>query len=215
MKGKLHVLLLGILALVLTFSCARPPFSLTGVHSSLSSVHLHDREGSLISSYESLGVFVETEEGSSLQMEVTSPDGLIFWVFPAEKKSWDGQDFYGRASLSLGQQMPLPRGQWSLRLLASDGRTLSESFVVEEGSPFTPYQHQMDADRGVLLLDEGGAEYAIQLLDEKKSALFRSTSTEQRVDLTSLYQRWDKVRFVGVSWYDEGAKASQIVWYTL
>lgn len=215
MKGRLRVLSVGILALLLSVSCARPSFSLTGIQSTLSSVHLLDREGALITSYESLSLFVETEEDATLQMEIISPDGLNSWVFPAEKQIWEKQDYYGKSGLSLGQRMPLPRGQWSLRLLNSDGRTLTEQFSVEKGSAFSSFQHQVDAEEGTLLLDESMGECAIQLLDEKKRVLHRSTTTEQSIDLTSLYPKWDSVRFVGLTWYDEGARANQIVWYAL
>lgn len=215
MKARLHSLFISILVLLLFFSCSRTPFSVLGLHSSLSSVHLFDREGSLSSSYESLALFVELEQDAALQLEVISPDGLNSWIFAAEKQEMESGEYYGKGGLTLGQSVPLPPGTWSVRILNSDGRTLTESFTLEKGPKAPPFHHQLDAEKGLLVLDEGITEYSIQLLDEKKKVLHRSTTTEQTLDLTSLYPSWQKVHFVGLAWYDEAAKASQIVWYAL
>lgn len=186
-----------------------------GIHTGVSLVSHVDRDGSLVSSYESLGVFIESEEDADLQMEVTSPDGLNSWIFPVQKKRVDNQDFYGKSGLSLGPRVPLPRGEWSLRILQSDGRTLTENFTLEKASEQTSYQHHLDADTGFLVLDELVGECALLLLDETKKVLLRSTTTEQTIDLTSLYPQWDEVRLLGLSWYEETAKLSHEVWYTL
>lgn len=211
MKARLHVLSICILALLLCLSCTRPSFTLMDIHTGVARVSHYDREGTLTSSYESLSVFVESEEDANLQMEVTSPDGLTTWLFPAGKN----QEYYGKSSLSLGERMPIPGGEWSLRVMRDDGRTIAESFVVERGSEAASYQYHLDADTLSLVLDEKIRECAIQLLDKNKNVLYRSTTTEQRLELTSLYPKWDRVRFVGLSWYDEGAMQSQIVWYAL
>ena len=215
MKARLRVSSIVILALLLCFSCARPSFSLRGVHTSVSLVSHFDSEGTLTSSYESLGVFIESEEDATLQMEVTSPDALNTWLFPAMKKSVDKQAYYGKSALSLGQRMPLPRGEWSLRVLRDDGRTISENFTLEKGSEIASFQHHLDAVEAKLVLDEQVRECAVQLLDEKKKLLYSTLTTEQTLELASLYPNWENVRFVGLTWYDEAARLNQIVWYTL
>lgn len=215
MKGWLRFSSLMILALGLFFSCSRPSFTLMGIHTSVTLVSLVDSEGNLTASYESLGVFIESEGDATLQMEVTSPDFLNTWLFQAMKKSADKQDYYGKSGLSLGSGMPLPRGQWSVRILRDDGRTITESFFLEKGSQTQAFEHHLDAQKGLLVLDSQLMECSLQLLDEKKNVLHRSTTTEQMIDLTSLYPKWDKVRFVGLSWYDEAARMSQMLWYAL
>lgn len=215
MKARLQISSLMILALLLSISCARPSFSLMGIHTSVSSIHHYDGEGNLTSAYESLGVFIESEEDASLQMEVTSPDGLDTWLFPAVKQTVDKQLYYGKSGLSLGTRVPLPRGEWSLRILRSDGRTITEHFTLEKGFEVTPFEHHFDAEKGVLFLDEQVREYALQLLDEKKRILFATTTTEQSLDLKSFYPKWDTVRFLALSWYDEAAKQSLVAWYDL
>lgn len=204
-----------LLVLSLFFSCSRPPFSVLGIHPQVSSVQHYDRHGSLLSSYESLSIFIESEEDARLQMEVTSPDGLNSWIFPAEKRSLENGSFYGRSSLSLGGRISIPPGEWSVRLLNSDGRTISEHFTVERGAEAVSYQTLFDGEKGTLVLDERIVECALELLDEKKRVLHRSTTTGQMIDLTSLYAHWDRVAFVGLSWYDEGSSVSQILWYEL
>jgi hypothetical protein len=215
MKARVQVSSIVILGLLLCFSCARPSFTLMGIHTSVSLVSHVDREGTLTSSYESLSVFIESEEDANLQMEVTSPDELNTWLFPATKESVDKQGYYGKAGLSLGQRVPLPRGEWSLRVLRDDGRTITEHFTLEKGSVITPFQHHLDAVEGKLVLDEQVKECAIQLLDETEKTLYSTLTTEQTIDLTNLYPKWDSVRFLGLAWYDEAAKQSQIVWYSL
>ncbi len=215
MKTRLHVSSLVLVALLFCVSCARPPFSLMDLHTGVSLVSHFDREGNRTSSYESLSVFVESEEGANLQMEVISPDALNTWLFPAEKKRVDNQDYYGKAALSLGQRMALPRGEWSLRVMRNDGRTITENFILEKGSAPQAYEHHLDAEKGELVLDARVKECSIQLLDEKRNVLHRSTTTEQTLDLSLLYPNWDKVRFIVLGWYDDPAKQSQITWYTL
>ncbi|MBI9094667.1 MAG: hypothetical protein JEY71_07280 [Sphaerochaeta sp.] len=215
MKVRLRFSFLIILALLLCFSCTRPPFTLMGIHTGVSRVSHFDSEGKLTTSYESLSVFIESEEDAELQMEVTSPDGLTTWLFPAPKKSIDKQGYYGKAGLSLGQWMSLPSGEWSLRVLRSDGRTITEHFALEKGAEATSFQHHLDAGKGTLVLDGEVGECAIQLLDETKKTLYATLTTEQTIDLTKLYPQWDRVRFLGLAWYDEAAKKSQIAWYAL
>lgn len=215
MRTRLQLSSIVIVALLLCLSCTRPSFTLMGIHTGVSRVSHYDREGELTSSYESLSVFVESEEDANLQMEVSSPDGQSSWLFPAKTERIDKIDYYGKASLSLGEQMPLPRGEWSLRVMRDDGRTITESFVLEAGTEAALAQHLLDSDTGTLILPEQVRECAIQLLDVNRRVLHRSTTTEQTIALTSLYTNWDKVRSVGLSWYDEGAKQSQIVWYSL
>ncbi|HAF86910.1 MAG TPA: hypothetical protein DCG32_11245 [Sphaerochaeta sp.] len=215
MKARLQFSSMVILALLLCFSCTRPSFTLMGIHTGVSRVSYLDSEGALTSSYESLSVFIESEEGANLQMEVTSPDGLTTWLFPASTRSVDKQGFYGKAGLSLGQWMSLPRGEWSLRALRSDGRTITEHFTLEEGAEATSFQHHLNAEEGTLVLDGQVRECAIQLLDEKKKTLYSTLTTDQTLELSKLYPQWDRVRFIGLAWYDEAARQSQIVWYTL
>lgn len=215
MRARLYVSSLVIVVLLLCFSCTRVSFTLMGLHTAVSLVSLADSEGKITSSYESLGLFIESEEDATLQMEVVSPDGLNTWLFPAGKKSVGNQDYYGKSGLTLGARAPLPRGQWSVRILRDDGRTITESFILEKGSEPLSCEHHLDAQKGTLVLDSQAKECSLQLLDEKKNVLHRSTTTEQTLDLTDLYPNWDKVRFVGISWYDEAARMSQMVWYTL
>ncbi|MDY0290298.1 MAG: hypothetical protein RBR15_15835 [Sphaerochaeta sp.] len=215
MKARLGLLAAGVAALLLFFSCSRPPFTLSGVHVSVSTVSTLDRDGTLVESHESLGIFFEGEAKGDLQMEVISPDGLTSWIFPAEKRIVEKVSYYGRSNLTLGGRMPLPRGVWSMRVLNSDGRTLTEQFSVEKGLEAAPYQNSLDAEAGLLVLDESLGACELQLLGEKKEVLHRSTTTEQSITLTSLYQKWEKVRHVGLAWYDEGARAGRIVWYAL
>ncbi len=215
MRTRLHIVLGSLLVLSCFFSCSRPPFSVLDIHPALNSVRHYDRDGSLTASYESLSLFIESEENAFLQMEITSPDGLNSWIFPAEKRSLDKESYYGRGSLSLGQRVPIPQGQWLVRILNSDGRTISEHFTITRGSEAPSYQNLFDAVEGTLLLDERIAECALQLLDEKRGVLHRSTTTEQMIDLTSLYAKWDRVSLVGLAWYDESSKANLLVWYEL
>lgn len=215
MKARLQVSIGVIVVLLLFFSCARPAFSLMGIHTGVSLVHQYDSEGTLLYSYEALSVFIESEEDANLQMEVSSPDGLNTWLFPAVKKSVGGLTYYGKAALSLGQRVSLPRGEWSLRVLRDDGRTISENFTLEKGSDPPPFLHHLDAGKGELILDDQVRECAIQLLDEKKKSLYSTLTKEQTLNLASLYAKWDKVRFVVLSWYDEPSKQSQIAWYEL
>lgn len=215
MKARLRVTAVVLLALLLASSCTRPPFSLMETHSSLASVYHLDREGSLTDKYESLGVFIVSEGDASLQMEVTSPDGMSTWLFPAEKRNVADQDYYGKSGLTLGRLMSLPRGEWSLRVLNSDGRTLTDQFTVQQGPAPSSFHHHLDAEEGTLVLDEGFNEYGLQLLDAKGRELYRSTTTEHRIELTSLYSKWDEVRFVGIAWYDDPSLQSMIVWYDL
>lgn len=215
MKARLQVSCCVTLALLLFLSCTRPPFSLRGIHTEVSLVQHVDSEGSLTLSYESLSVFVQSEEDANLQMEVTSPDGLDTWLFTAIKKSVDKQQYYGKPALSLGERMPIPRGEWSLRILKDDGRTIAEHFIVEKGSEPQSLQHQLDAKKGLLVLDEKVNECALHFLDEKKTVLYSTVTTDHTIDLAKLYPKWDKVRFLTLSWYDEAAKMSQVVWYDL
>jgi len=215
MKARLRFPTIVILALLLCFSCTRPSFSLIGLHTALSLVSHFDSEGKLTSSYESLSVFIETEEDANLQMEVTSPDERNTWLFPAMKKSVEKKDYYGKTALSLGQKMPLPKGEWSLRILRDDGRSIEENFTLEKGKEPQSFQHHLDAEKGTLVLDEQVKECSLQLLDENKKVLYSTLTTEQTLQLTSLYPTWDEVRFVGITWYDEAARLNQIVWYTL
>lgn len=215
MKVRLRLYAISIVVLLFFLSCSRPPFLLSELHVSVSSVSTLDRDGSLVECHESLGLFFESDTKEALQMEVISPDGLNSWIFPASQSSVGKESYYGRSNLTLGERMPLPRGVWSVRILNSDGRTLTEEFTVEKGLEAVQYQNSLDAETGLLVLDEGLGECDLQLLDEKKEVLHRSTTTEQSIELTSLYQRWEKVRYVGLAWYDEEARASQIVWYAL
>ncbi len=215
MNARLRFSFVLLLALLLCFSCARPSFTLMGIHTGVSRISHVDSGGALTSSYESLSVFVESEEDANLQMEVTSPDELNTWVFPASKKRVDKQGYYGKAGLSLGQRIPLPRGEWSLRVLRDDGRTITEHFTLEKGMEATSFQHHLDAAEGKLVLDERVKECAIQLLDKTKKTLYSTLTTEQTLELTKLYPQWDRVRYLGLAWYDEAAKQSQIIWYTL
>jgi|GEM_PF-4743350 len=215
MKTKLRFSFVVILALVLCFSCTRPSFTLMGLHTGLSLVHQGNSEGTLISNYESLSVFIESEEDATLQMEITSPDGLNTWLFPAARKSVGKQGYYGNTGLSLGPSMPLPSGEWTLRVLSSDGRTITENFTLERGSDPQPFVHHLDAEKGILVLDEQVKECSLQLLDREKKILYSTLTTEQALDLARFYPTWDQVRFVGLTWYDEAARMSQIVWYTL
>ncbi len=215
MKTRLHVSSLVLVALLSCVSCARPPFSLIDLHAGVSRVSHFDSEGNRTSSYESLSVFIESEEGANLQMEVLSPDALSTWLFPAEKKRVDNQDYYGKADLSLGQRMALPRGEWSLRVMRDDGRTITEQFTLESGDEPQDVHHHLEAEKGELTLDTRVRECSILLLDEKRDVLHRSTATGQTLDLTLLYPNWEKVRFVVLGWYDDPSKQSQIAWYTL
>ncbi len=215
MKARLRVSFIVILSLVLTLSCARPPFNLLGIHTGVNLVTHVDREGYVSSSYESLSVFVESEDDANLQMEVISPDTLNTWIFPALKQSVDKQGYYGKAGLTLGSHAPLPRGEWSVRVLKSDGRTITEHFTLEKGSATASYENHLDAEKKELILDVKIGECALQLLDETNKVLYRSTTTEQAIDLSTLYPKWDRVRSVGLSWYDEASRQSHIVWYDL
>jgi len=215
MKARLRFSCIVILALLLCLSCTRPPFSLMGIHTGVSLVSHFDREGTLTSSYESLSVFIESEEDAILQMEVTSPDERNTWLFPAMKKSVGKQGYYGKSALSLGQRLLMPRGEWSLRVLRDDGRTISEHFTLEQGMEPKSFLHHLDAEKATLVLDGQVKEFSLQLLDENKKLLYSTLTTEQTLDFTSLYPKWDKVRFVGLTWYDEEARMNQIVWYTL
>lgn len=215
MKARLQVCFGVILALLLCFSCTRPSFSVMDMQTEVSLVHYFDTEGSLTSSYESLSVFIESEDDANLQMEISSPDGLNTWLFQATKKIVTKQSYYGKAGLSIGERIPLPRGEWLLRVLSSDGRTIAEHFTLERGSEASSFQHHLDAETAVIVLDEQAKEYDLRLLDEKRSILFSTLTTEHTIDLTKLYPKWDKVRFVVLTWYDETAKQSQVAWYAL
>lgn len=215
MKARLRVSSIVILALLFCLSCTRPSFSVMGVHTGVSLVHHFDKDGVQTQSYESLSVFIESEEDANLQMEVTSPDARTSWLFSAVRKSVDNQGYYGKAGLTLGQTMPLARGEWSVRVLRDDGRTITESFTLEKGSDPQSFLHQLDAEKGTLVLDEQLRECSLQLLDEKQKILYSTLTSEQTLDLASLYPTWDRVRFVGITWYDESAKMNQIAWYTL
>lgn len=215
MKVRLQVSGVVIVAFLLFFSCARPSFTLMGTHAAVSRVSHYDTEGSLISRYESLSIFIESEEDAILQMEVTSPDRLNTWLFPAKKKIVADQGYYGKAGLSLGQRLPLPRGEWELRILKDDGRTITEPFMLEKGSEAQTYQHLLDGVEGNLVLDESVKECSIQILDENRAPLYSTLTTEQTISLGSLYPKWEKARFVVLSWYDEPSKLSHIAWYEL
>lgn len=215
MKARLQVSFGVIVALLLCFSCTRPPFSVMALHPEVSLVHHFDRDGSLTSSFESLSVFIVSEDDANLQMEISSPDGLNTWLFQATKKSIAKQSYYGKAGLCLGSRVPLPRGEWLLRVLSSDGRTITEQFILEKGSEASSFHHHLDAEAAVIVLDEQAKEYDIRLLDEKRSTLFSTLTLEHTIDLAKLYPKWDKVSFVVLTWYDETAKQSQVAWYTL
>ncbi|MDT4761746.1 hypothetical protein [Sphaerochaeta sp. PS] len=216
MKARLPILVCVGFAFSLLFSCSRSPFTLIEVHSEVSTVRLYDRAQQLITQYESLGVFLQTEEEQpSLQLEVTSPDGLNTWLFKAEKKVVDGIPYYGSANLSLGPLVPIAEGQWSLRVLKDDGRTLSDSFMVEKGTASPRPLPEVDRESWTLAVGDGIGEYGLQLLDEKGRLLFSKTTGDRQVNLQQLYKKWENVHTLGLAWYDERAKESQIVWYLL
>ena len=215
MKTKLRVSFVIIVALLICVSCTRPSFTLQGVHTGVSLTHTFTSEGILPSRYESLSVFIESEKDANLQLEVVSPDGLNIWLFPVTKKTVEKQEYYGKANLSIGSWMPLPRGEWTLRILRDDGRTITEQFTVETGSEVQSFHHQLDGVQGKLVLDEQVKQCSIQLLNEEKKSLYSIITTEQTLELASLYPKWEQVRFVVISWYDDSAMLSQIAWYAL
>ena len=89
-------------------------------------IHVHPAEGrkeQLLTL-----VFSLTGEPTEKQVHIVAGNQKSSWVVKARS---DERSTYTIGPLSMGSDVLLPKGQWSLSILSSDGQTLEEVFVVD------------------------------------------------------------------------------------
>lgn len=208
MARRYSISLIVLSVILVSISCSRAPFSLIALHTELSLTRHYDREGRVSVEYESLALFLESEVGNTLHMEVLAPDTLTSWSFPATPQMVKEHQYYGRGGLTLGSGTSLPRGEWEVKILHSDGRTITEHFTLEQtAQPLYSSDNYTIVD-DTLILGEGITDYSLEFLDAYENVLYTSFGTEQEVELSSLYPIWQQAHYLLLCWYDEPAQMS-------
>lgn len=120
-----HSALFLLLLLLLLASCSREELALVDLQTNVA-IHVHPAEGrkeQLLTL-----VFTLTGQPAEKQVHVVAGNQKSSWVVKARS---DERSTYTIGPLSMGSDVLLPKGQWSLSILSSDGQTLEEVFVVD------------------------------------------------------------------------------------
>jgi len=148
-------------------SCSREDFSLREEQSTIVVSVDVDSSGAFSPARYSLSLYVDvgfTIEPEELQFSVTTPDGLDNWEFFPALIEFDGVRWLGHSNISLGAEVPVPKGDWSLRLFLKDGRTIEHSFSVAYDGvspvsyPVVAFASSADGQRVVVLTTSGQRE---------------------------------------------------------
>lgn len=203
---------------LLGISCSRSTFSLISVQQGVSNVTLLNEQGKVLESFESLSLYVETEDpkASDLQIEVISPDGASQWTFMAEKREVDTTTYYGSSNLVMGSSLPMMQGAWKVQVLNADGRTLSDTFTIETyPERRTPLDLTFDPLTKTIQMGKGIAEYKIQLLDEKRKVLYESLQSSSEIVIGNLFASMTKVKFIVLAYFDDHTNMTELISITL
>ena len=218
-KVKRFLKVLSLIFLVLLgISCTRSDFSLVSLQHGVSYVTLLNAKGEVVDAFESLSLYVETEdsEASDLQMEVSSPDGASIWNFQAEKRVVNKTTYHGSSSLVMGNNIPLMQGEWTVQVLNADGRTLSDTFILETyPNRRIPKEVVFDPLKGDLQIDSDGSEYRIQLLDAKKKILYESLQTQQVLHVRDYFVQWNRVKYIVLAYFDDTTNMTELIHISL
>lgn len=113
-----------LLLLLVLVSCARNEFT-------ISSMEIQPyvlRDGHM-----GLSVFAMTEDDISI--EVTDPSGDLTWRPQTTQTVFNGSPYRGSADMIMPLGVPLPKGQWLLKLIRKDGRVIEQTFDIYYREP--------------------------------------------------------------------------------
>ncbi len=131
-------LVASLIILLACASCSREDFSLLEEQSGIVvSVDIDD-SGIPSQAGHALSLFVDVGSDfapADLQFSVVSPDGVYQWEFFPSEVIFDDVRWLGYPNLALGSGVPIPEGEWILRLFLKDGRTLEHQFHVSYVDP--------------------------------------------------------------------------------
>lgn len=148
-------------------SCSREDFSLREEQSTVVISVDADSSGVFSSPRHALSLYVDVGFGiepEELQFSVATPDGLDIWEFFPVSVEFDGVRWLGHPNISLGEEIPIPKGDWSLRLFQKDGRTIERSFPVAYAEispasyPVVMFALSADGQRTAVLTTSGQRE---------------------------------------------------------
>lgn len=205
-------------------SCSRIPFTLVSETHAVSSVTRYGKDGDVLETYETLSIYIETEEAESqdLQMQVTSPSGLDSWNFPATRKEVDGVVYYGSSALARTEGKQLENGLYHLLVMRKDGKSLEKEFLVQTQNPKTaniPYQVSFTRQTGMLAVEYPEAKafqpYLVSLLSKTNAVLFEGEMQGASLDVKKLTERWSQIDSVMIGYFDSFGNRSIIGWYDL
>lgn len=127
-----------LMILLVCISCSREEFSLLEEQSGVVVSVDFDDSGIPSRADHALSLFVDVGSDfapADLQFSVVSPDGVYQWEFFPLEVIFDDVRWLGYPNLALGPGIPIPEGEWILRLFLKDGRTMDHQFHVSYVDP--------------------------------------------------------------------------------
>lgn len=113
-----------LLLLLVLVSCQRNEFTIRSIE--IQPYVLRD-------GHMGLSVFAMTEDDISI--EVTDPSGDLTWRPQTTQTVFNGSPYRGSADMIMPLGVPLPKGQWLLKLIRKDGRVIEQTFDISYREP--------------------------------------------------------------------------------